>query len=1130
MRAQSLEALPAAAPPLRSAARPAAGILAQRHSTLGGGSVSASPILDSGRPLEPATRSEMERGFGQDFGAIRVHDDARAHDNARSLGAIAYAAGNDIVFGQGQYAPETPAGRALIAHELAHSVQQGGVQMKADGSLPVAADARLEAEADRAAQAVTAGRTAPSLTRIGAPAVFRSEGSPPVGTPPPGPGNEAAPVADTKAVAPGPVPGLPSDVEVIEENPKGTGSTYLVVSLPMLTLPRVKGPGDWVKQAYATMAGGQRLIFSPIFDGANYEAATSIKAFMEKPGEKYKDIWLQSHGFTTLQGMAKAFRDAALTNDEVKGALAKAEVKKIIDGFAAGKLTSAGCDIDHIVEKQIGGTSVPGNLQLLVSDKNQESGRQTYATMIAEVKRILEPNRTKVTQLQIRFKSATVPDDTSDGSFEVETLLRKGAVKGSADVKKKGEGAPVALVAGAAPEIVNVKATGTTPIEASERRLIPGMKLLNYVRGPGSSATTGTDKVEAELASKPMLPGDKVISLTATATAAAAPASPAAPGPATPGADPAAATAGEPAASAASETRKLTLDPTKNKDIPFYYPYLSKGKLTKMAVDAEGKVSGEGTISPSVKFLGDIKIKFGPDMLAVEAPLDASKFKSPIPMITFTSGSLALQLAPSLKPEGNLKFAIGPAAKPLMLGEIKATEEGGAFVATGTLTPGMSLPGISDASGTVRYHSQNGWSGSLKAKSAGKLPNSTIDAEFAFKEEGGKFVLSATGGMVTQVRDKTLTLKVSWNEQTGIVYSGGFTWDKPFPIVDSVAVKGSYGGNQLSLSGNTTFNFRQWVGHIEVNYQQKDGQPGKLWGTGSVAVETKNKKGKGKLAVKVDEAGELTGSGEIAYQLTDKIKPLLGVTLGAGGHLRINAAVEIGTVDLFSKWPEGDKGKRTLMSASPSFKIPTPVPGLNAAVNIHASVGISFSIGPGQIRKVVLAGSFDPLEENPNVTATLKGDFVIPTKFSLYGEFGAELAAEIAGGLAGIAGGLEVVPSVSLGADAIAAFEAKYDKGEFAFDGKAYLDAQLKARLGINLTATIYGLYHALEYRWRYPVAAVEKQLGPNIVINLGKVSYSTAKGMTWPSLSDISIEPKNLDPLAMVKQLLNEKSEKETK
>lgn len=78
-----------------------------------------------GQPLDPAVRVFMEPRFGHDFSKLRVHLDAKAAESAQALGAAAYTAGNDIVFRAGEFNPQTSDGRRLIAHELAHVVQEG---------------------------------------------------------------------------------------------------------------------------------------------------------------------------------------------------------------------------------------------------------------------------------------------------------------------------------------------------------------------------------------------------------------------------------------------------------------------------------------------------------------------------------------------------------------------------------------------------------------------------------------------------------------------------------------------------------------------------------------------------------------------------------------------------------------------------------------------------------------------------------------------------------------------------------------------------------------------------------------------------------------------------------------------
>src|ERR1039458_7633400 len=82
-------------------------------------------VVDSpGRPLDAATRSGMEPRFGFDFSQVRVHNDDRASESARAVSASAYTVGSHVAFGAGQYAPGTRGGQRLLAHELAHVVQQ----------------------------------------------------------------------------------------------------------------------------------------------------------------------------------------------------------------------------------------------------------------------------------------------------------------------------------------------------------------------------------------------------------------------------------------------------------------------------------------------------------------------------------------------------------------------------------------------------------------------------------------------------------------------------------------------------------------------------------------------------------------------------------------------------------------------------------------------------------------------------------------------------------------------------------------------------------------------------------------------------------------------------------------------
>jgi hypothetical protein len=120
-------------------------------------------LRSSGKPLPGSVRAMFESRFARSFDNVRVHTDSRAALSARAIQAQAYAVGNNIVFGEGAYAPHSPAGQRLLAHELAHVAQQ---RLAAPpGNLRVGdAHDPAEHDADRAADAVMRGQSILSST------------------------------------------------------------------------------------------------------------------------------------------------------------------------------------------------------------------------------------------------------------------------------------------------------------------------------------------------------------------------------------------------------------------------------------------------------------------------------------------------------------------------------------------------------------------------------------------------------------------------------------------------------------------------------------------------------------------------------------------------------------------------------------------------------------------------------------------------------------------------------------------------------------------------------------------------------------------------------------------------------
>jgi len=142
------------------------------HDTLGG----------AGQPLDPATRADMEGRFGRHFGDVRIHADHRAGKSAAAIDALAYTASSHIVFGQGRYAPQTDAGGHLLAHELAHVLQQS-----AAGDRSSTVQRQTDPPPPQPSPAPSPPQSAPTPPASAAP---------PQSTPPTPPDNAAPPPAD----------------------------------------------------------------------------------------------------------------------------------------------------------------------------------------------------------------------------------------------------------------------------------------------------------------------------------------------------------------------------------------------------------------------------------------------------------------------------------------------------------------------------------------------------------------------------------------------------------------------------------------------------------------------------------------------------------------------------------------------------------------------------------------------------------------------------------------------------------------------------------------------------------------------------------------------------------------------
>jgi hypothetical protein len=216
--------------------------------------------LGEGQSLHDGVRSSMERAFGESLAGVQIHTDSNAARLARQFDARAFTVGNHIAFDAGEYRPGTLIGDALIAHEVAHTVQQRGATADTAAKGYEPEESATELDADHAAIGAVASKwlgTRDILSRLPMEALPRLRtglglrrctvpksgvqvtiGAIPVEIPP-----DVATPGDVTIVLPPPTP--PSTPAPIPAPPPPTpGSTPTPTSPPKITMSVYGGGGD----------------------------------------------------------------------------------------------------------------------------------------------------------------------------------------------------------------------------------------------------------------------------------------------------------------------------------------------------------------------------------------------------------------------------------------------------------------------------------------------------------------------------------------------------------------------------------------------------------------------------------------------------------------------------------------------------------------------------------------------------------------------------------------------------------------------------------------------------------------------------------------------------------------------
>ena len=943
-------------------------------------SATAPPVVNQvlnspGRALDAPTRSYMEPRFGRDFSGVRVHTDSRAADSARAVDAHAYTVGQHIVFDHGKYDPDSRGGQHLLAHELAHTVQQHGLQRSSD-NLPLGETGeyrRLESEADSIAHSVTNGKgghAMPPLTsRPSQPMISRAkkDKSPTASSEPPA--KEGEEKHDWQPVEPG------GDLEgagVQEVELPGEGVSKDIIAVHMkepFSIPKEKGRKPFVEKVWNARAdeGGLEVVMN-VHTG---EPKVGLKQATPSSDQK-RAQWLQRVRWDPAPKKAGA---NWLKAGGDKASIDPPQVKKVT------------CDVDHILELQFGGNNVPENMQMLDRGQNRSSGstinhrlKNTTQAIMAGLKKE-KPGGSKAKVLLLHYDKAVqegelcLPDSCCAVDAAAEGIHDYEEGKSSSGAKAyaiKAGGFNGQLVP-KNPSDQTLDIDGSdTPENKFAKTIIPGLVLKTWNRGGKSGGV-----ITAAVDTGSRLP----VTIDAQKEAKQGPIK------LNRGSD--------------ADGGPLTLA-SNHPNLAFTFAPLSPGIFKTLKLEEDGSLSGVGTIRPTVSFLPELDVEFGKNTFKLSKDILPEKLKRPFLGTTITKAAIAIQLAPEFKPSGTLEFVVKPGVKKLLEGKVDITTDGNGLIAKGVLRG--FLPGVDDATGTITYQNDQ-WSGEVN------IGTSQLQGKLKYLKSGSA-KLGVAGKQITASGQVDLDIP----HTDGVSVSLGYAREKFLfkgkgtfnpPRLKPVTIEVEYDGEHISGSAETEFEFHSLKGHLKIKYHDN-----RFSGEGDFDI----KKGKatGSLHLVMETAGEhpkFSGEGHVTYQISENLIAGAGIEIDKDEKVRFKGSLEFPKpVPLFS--PKGDDYKIFGVDVKipiPGLSIPK-IGGVNAV--IKGALYAGYHIGPGELRHLKAEVDFNPLDEKPDLDVTLSGQFYIGMDAHITGTISGGVEVDIL--VASVSGGLGIAATAAL--------------------------------------------------------------------------------------------------------------------
>lgn len=1054
-------------------------------------------LAQPGRPLDSASRGFMESRFGQDFSAVRVHDDGVAARSADDVSALAYTVGQDIVFGADQYQPHSAEGRHLLAHELAHTVQQQGLQRSGSAALADQGPEyrALEAEADRAADAVARGTGPGVLAPAPGPVLSRTSA----------PATPGAPAATALTVNTAQMGALNFQVTPDGEHGDPGGATagrQRRYRVDPFYLPGSKG--QRAAEIYGRRASASQLVATVQIQGSSTQRTATWQR--RDPPATLGDTWVRGVRWTA------ADRDANW---------------QALSGGAAFPQTrvpgAATCNMDHIVELQLQGGNDADNLQALDAAPNQSAGGAIWnevsqlGTAIAQQFAVGSGDQVQMTFTRVEQRPPIEPHASTAGQPR-SCLMIDAAARVGVETRPVTDdaGAParsVRLEAGAAsndfvvPDDWGARNRNAPladhPANAANAQMVSGLVLreLQFRSNTQARVVARLDERAGRRGTRlPLtLAGDRGAEITLNAAR------------------------GRPSGGGTADVAyRLTLPRNLPTQFPFNYEFMSPGRITRLTFTEQGEMDWRGEINANVPFLPrPLLIIYENNELRLGVELDPRRLRSPFPGFTITESTLTLGLMP-LSATGRVAFALGRGATPVANGYVEAGVDGSGLFATGRLD--AHIPGIDEASGEVQYRG-GAWSGRILIESSQiRLPGVTrAQLQLDVDNEGLRPSGEVEFDLPRELGNVTVGLR---REGTRFVYVG--RGRLRVPGLREVGVSARYDGTTLTLGAQDVgFRWNGFDGRVNVTYTRRGEGRGTITGDGQVNLTRGDVSGTVRLVL--HDSGRFSGSGRVTYPFTirgQRIEATAGVTVQEDQSVRVDGALRFPQpIQLFRRF--GDD--RSLFH----FQRSIPIPGLSigpvgVVAVINGGVSVNYGIGPGELRNVEITAAFNPLAEHIDPTVAFTAQLYIPASAGLSGTIGGGIGVEA--GIARVNGTLDITAALNLAGNLNAAFNARYENRMFSVNARPGIEAALN--LGLSLDAN----------------ARAEAGVGPFTVgvsktWNLGRrnivlgqfsvyapIGWSSEGGFTAPSVDQLEWGPTpNVDPADLLSQLFRASDARET-